>query len=51
MLAAMMVPVQIVMPPELLAWLRSEAKRRGIAVSDLVRRIVDAAKDRPCSTK
>jgi len=49
----MMTSVQLFLPRELLAWLREESKKHGIAASDLARRIIDAAreKEKRCSTK
>jgi len=41
-----MVRTQILLPPQLLEWLRTEAKKYGISVSELIRRLLDEAKGR-----
>jgi hypothetical protein len=42
-----MVRTQILLPPQLLEWLRAEAKKHGISVSELIRRLLDEAKGKP----
>ncbi len=43
---AHMVRSQIFFPVKMLAWLRSEAKRRGVSVSEVIRSFVQREMDR-----
>jgi hypothetical protein len=39
-----MVRTQILFPQAMLGWIRKEAKKRGISVSEFLRRVIDKEK-------
>jgi hypothetical protein len=42
----MMARTQILLPPALLTWLKAESDRLGISVSELIRRYLDAVREK-----
>lgn len=41
-----MTRTQILMPPQMLKWLRDEAERKGVAVSEVIRAMIQREMDK-----